>query len=225
MTTTASDRPRAVLFDVDGTLLDSNDAHARAWVEAGERFGYEIGFEHARRLIGMGGDKVCPALTGLDHESAEGKEILAYRTDLFLREYLADLRPFPGVRELLSRLRSDGLELVVASSASGAELKRLLDAAGATEFFDATTSSSDAEHSKPDPDIVEAAVGRAGEPARACVMIGDTPYDISAARRAGVRILAVRCGGWADRALGGAVACYEDPADILARYESTPFGH
>src|SRR5688500_6972861 len=109
---------RVVLLDVDGTLIDSNDAHAQSWVDAGEEFGYPIVFEDVRRLIGMGGDKVLPQLTGLSEDSEGGAEILKRRGEIFREQYLAGLSSFPLTRELLERLLADGYELVVASSAS-----------------------------------------------------------------------------------------------------------
>jgi HAD superfamily hydrolase (TIGR01509 family) len=218
-------RVAAVLLDMDGTLLDSNDAHARAWVEAGEELGHPIPFERVRPLIGMGGDKVLPILTGLDAESEEGKRVLDRRGEMFRERYLATCRPFPGVHDLLARMQDDGLTLVIATSASGADLDGLLAQAGVADLIDAATHADEAEESKPDPDIVHAALRRAREPADRTVMIGDTPYDIEAAHAAGVRIIAVRCGGWwSDADLGEADALYDGPAEILREYPSSVSG-
>ena len=218
-------RVAAVLLDIDGTLLDSNDAHAQAWVEAGEELGYAIPFEKIRPLIGMGGDKVLPILTGLDAESEEGKRVLDRRGEIFRERHLAACRPFPGVHDLLSRMQGDGLRLVIATSASGDDLDGLLEQAGIADLIDAATHADEAEESKPDPDIVHAALRRAGEPADRTVMIGDTPYDIEAAHAAGVRIIAVRCGGWwTDADLGEADALYDDPAELLRTYPSSVSG-
>jgi HAD superfamily hydrolase (TIGR01509 family) len=211
---------RGVILDVDGTLIDSNDAHARAWVEAGEAFGYPIAFEQVRPLIGMGGDRVMPMLTGVEEESEEGHRIKTLRGDLFRRNHLPYLQPLPRVRELLQRLRDDGFELVVASSASREDLGALLEQAGVRDLLDSTTSSSDAEESKPEPDIVLAAISRASTDQDRLLMIGDTPYDVEAARRARVPIIAVRSGGWADSDLEGAVAVYDHTGDLLDHYET-----
>jgi phosphoglycolate phosphatase-like HAD superfamily hydrolase len=215
----------AVLLDIDGTLLDSNDAHAAAWVDVGEELGYDIRFEAVRPLIGMGGDKVLPMLTGLDEESPEGKRVLERRGEIFRERHLASCSAFPGVRELLSRMRADELRLVIATSASGDDLGALLERAGVLDLIDAATHADDAEDSKPDPDIVQAALKRAGVSARSAVMIGDTPYDVVAARAAKVRVIAVRCGGWWDDGdFAGADAVYDDPADILAHYPASVSG-
>jgi HAD superfamily hydrolase (TIGR01549 family) len=214
---------KAVLLDVDGTLIDSNDAHAHAWVEALAEFGHHVEFQRTRDLIGTGGDKLLPELTGIEKESPQGKQISERRTDLFKQRYLPTLKPFPAARALLEALRELGLKLVVASSASSDELGELLEVAGVDDLIERKTSSSDAKESKPDPDIVEAAVASAGCSAEEAVMRGDTPYDVMAASRAGVAIVALRCGGWDDEALRGAVAIYDDPQDLLARLESSPF--
>ena len=214
----------AVLLDIDGTLLDSNDAHAQAWSDALREAGHEIGSETVRPLIGMGGDKVLPQLTGLDAEEGEGKQLIERRKEIFAKEYLPTVRPFPGARELLDRMRADGLRLVVATSASGDELRGLLHALGAEWLLEEATSSSDADRSKPDPDIVHVAIDKAGVSPDQCVMIGDTPYDVKAATDAGVRIIGVRCGGWGDDELSGAVAVYDDPKDLLDQYSSSVIG-
>lgn len=212
---------RAVLLDVDGTLIDSNTAHARAWVDVGEETGHPIRFGEVRWLIGMGGDRVLPRLTGLDEDSEEGTRILERRGEIFRERYLPQLKPFAGARELLERLRSDGRRLVVATSASDNDLSPLLKQAGIDRLIDAATSSDEAEKSKPSPDIVEAALAQAGAPARDVVMLGDTPYDVQAAQRAGVRIIALRCGGWTDAELRGAAEIYQDPAELLDRYDES----
>jgi HAD superfamily hydrolase (TIGR01509 family) len=221
----AGTKVRGVLLDIDGTLLDSNDAHARAWEDAFREAGYAARFADVRPLIGMGGDKLLPKVIGVDAESARGKALGKRRQEIFRERYLPRLRPFPGARALLERLRAAGLTLVVATSAKEEELAGLLDAAGVADLFAETTTSSDADNSKPDPDIIEAALARAGHVApAAALMVGDTPYDVEAASRAGVGTVAVRSGGWDDAALRGAVAVYEDVGEILAGYENSPFG-
>jgi HAD superfamily hydrolase (TIGR01509 family) len=216
---------QGVLLDVDGTLIDSNDAHAHAWIDALREFGRDdIPFERVRPLIGMGGDKLLPMLLGVEKDSPEGKRFADRRSAVFAERYLPTIEAFPKARELLKRMRSDRLTLVVATSARQDEMKGLLKVVDADDLIDEKTSSSDAEQSKPDPDIVEAAVERSGHDASALVMLGDTPYDIEAAARAGVRCIALRCGGWGDDDLRGAAAIYDDPADLLARYASSPLG-
>ena len=217
------DRPTGVLLDIDGTLVDSNDAHARAWVQALAEAGVAVEFAAVRRLIGKGGDKLLPEVSGIDAESDEGKAVSKRRGEIFRKEYLPGLKPFPGVKQLLARMKQAGLDLAVASSSKKDQLKALLEVCGADEFIEASTSSDDAENSKPDPDIVRAALRRLGRPPEEVILLGDTPYDVEAAHRAGIRVVAVRCGGWGDADLEGAVRIYDDPADLLARFDSSPF--
>jgi phosphoglycolate phosphatase-like HAD superfamily hydrolase len=141
---------RAVLLDIDGTLIDSNDAHARAWVDAFAEFGRTVPFERVRPLIGKGGDKLMPEVSGLDSESGEGKRISERRAALFRERYLPTIKPFPRATELLERLRADGINLVVATSAKKDELEPLLAICDASRLISARTSSDDAENSKPD---------------------------------------------------------------------------
>ena len=215
---------KTVLLDVDGTLIDSNDEHAYAWVDVGREFGYEIEFGRVRRMIGMGGDKVLPELTGLTEDSPEGERILERRGEIFREQYAPSLQPFDGVRELLLRLRDDGYQLVVATSASEEDLDILLKQAGIDDVIRKATSSDDAEESKPSPDIIEAALAKGKTAPEDAVMLGDTPYDVAAALRAGVTCVAVRCGGWEDDELRGARSIYDDPADLLSRYSDSIFG-
>lgn len=209
---------RGVLLDIDGTLIDSNDAHARSWVDALAEAGFHPGFATVRALIGKGGDHIIPELTGLAADDPRGRQIAARVGEIFTSRYLATLRPFPEVRPLLERMTADGLALVAATSAKEDEVAALLDVAGVRDLFDGAASHGDAAHSKPDPGIVDAAIRRAGLAPERLVMIGDTPYDVAAATRAGVRCVAFRCGGWSDAALHGAVAIYDGAWDLLDRY-------
>lgn len=216
---------RAAILDVDGTLIDTNDAHAHAWIDACRELGFELAFGQVRPLIGMGSDKVIPALTGLSEESERGKELKARRGEIFRKQYLPSCLPFPRARELLERMRADGLALVVATSAGRDDMHALLKAAGVDDLIDASTSSSDAEESKPDPDIVQAALDTADCRPDEAVMIGDTPYDVEAAGHAGVPCIALRCGGWwSDDDLADAVAIYDDPSELLGRYGESLLG-
>ena len=216
---------RAVLFDVDGTLVDSNDLHAESWREAFRHFGIDIALDRIRGQIGKGGDNLIPALLpDLGDERAD--EIDTYRGDLFKRDYLARTKPFPQVCALFTRIREDDLGIVLASSASGEELDHHLDAFGCRELVTGTTSKDDVEHSKPDPDIFGAALKAAKVEPGEAIVIGDSPYDIQAAAKLGIRAIGFRCGGFDDAALreAGAIALFDGPADLLARYAESPLG-
>lgn len=209
----------AVLLDVDGTLIDSNDAHAHAWVDAGRETGHGVAYDYVRWLVGMGGDRVLPLLTGLDAESSAGRRVLECRGEIFRRDYLPKLRAFPDARRLVERLLEHGHTLVVATSASEQDMNELLKQAGLDDLLQYQTSSDDAEESKPAPDIVEAALQQVGARASGSMMIGDTPYDVSAAHNAGVPIVGLLCGGWTRFNLAGAREIHDDPTDVLRNFE------
>jgi HAD superfamily hydrolase (TIGR01509 family) len=183
-----------------------------------------VDFLRVRPLIGMGADKVLPELAGLSPDSAEGARIVARRGEIFRREYLPTLKPTRGAQNLLEWLRHERVTIVAATSAEPEELHGLLRVAGATRLLDDASSSGDAERSKPDPDIVEAALKKAGCAPEEAIFIGDTPYDIDAGRRAGLPVIALRCGGWwADESFEMAVDVYDDPQHLLDNYLLSPF--
>jgi HAD superfamily hydrolase (TIGR01509 family) len=214
---------KVVLLDVDGTLVDSNDAHAQAWFDVLDHNGYRTDLSRVRALIGKGGDKLIPEVTGLEAGSHEAKRLSSERGALFQRVYLPQLRAFPKAEALLRRFSSAELRLIVASSAKEDELRPLLELCGALPYVQHQTSSDDAAHSKPDPDIVQVALRKAKCSPGEAVMLGDTPYDVEAALRAGVRAVAVRSGGHPDALLARAVAIYDDAADLLANFETSIF--
>jgi phosphoglycolate phosphatase-like HAD superfamily hydrolase len=215
---------RAVLLDVDGTLVDSNDAHAHAWVEAFAAEGLAVDFEAVRRAIGMGGDKLMPAVSGIEEASPTGGRISARRGDIFKARYLPTLKPFRDAGALVAALSETGYRLVAASSAKRDELEPLLRIAGADALLHGATSSDDADESKPEPDIIHAALKQAKATPGEAILLGDTPYDIEAAARAGVATIAFRCGGWGDADLAGAVQIYDGPWDLLAQLAASPLG-
>ena len=211
-----------VILDVDGTLVDSNNAHATAWVEAMAENGYKVSFDKVRPLIGMGGDKVLPETIGIRKDSEEGKHISQRRKEIFKERFLPGLRAFQGAKELLEQMRKRGLKLAVASSADKDELKPMLDIVGAADLIEEETSSKDAKQSKPDPNVMQVTLERIGFPPDRVLMIGDTAYDIEAAKKVHVSTIAFRSGGWSDDDLAGAIAIYDGPADLLEHYDDSP---
>ncbi|MBV8299228.1 MAG: HAD family hydrolase [Candidatus Eremiobacteraeota bacterium] len=215
---------QAVLFDVDGTLIDSNDAHARAWVAALAEAGHEVPFERVRPLIGMGGDRVLPELVpGLSDESEPGKNITKRRLEIFKERELPHLRPTRGAREALEAVRARGARVIMATSAKGAELKDLLAVGDFEPLVDEASTSDDADASKPAPDIVTASLQKAQVGANEAVMVGDTKYDIEASHKAGVKCVALLCGGNPQETLRKANAIYADPAELLDNVNLPPF--
>ena len=211
---------RTILFDVDGTLVDSNDLHALAWQETFRRFGVERGFAEVREQVGKGGDNLLPALLPDDLVDQRGEEIEAARAELFLQDYLPRVTPFPGVRPLFERLYADGLRIVLATSAQQAELKFHRSIIACEDLIHGFTSRDDVEKSKPCPDIFEAALERAGVDPSEALVVGDSPWDLKASKRAGLPCVAVRSGGFdeADLLAEGPVALMDGPDHLLAAY-------
>ncbi len=217
--------PDAVIFDVDGTLIDSVDLNARAWQDAFREFGHEIPFDKLRGQIGKGGDQLLPVFLSKDELDATGEALNKRRSEIFQQRYLPQIKPFPMVRELLLRIQQDGMRVALASSANEEELAAYKKAAHIEDLLQAETSTDDAEKSKPEPDIFEAAMRHlGGADPKQVMVIGDTPYDAEAAGKAGLRTVGVLCGGWPEDTLkrAGCVATYRDPADLLAQYDASP---
>lgn len=204
-----------ILFDIDGTLLDSNDAHAQSWLETFNEFKIEVDYETIRRAIGMGSDNLLPSVAGIKKQTEVGEALAKRRGEIFQVKYLPLLKPFPRTRELVETLKNAGYKLVVATSASKDDLKGLLKRAKVDDLFDEKTNSDDVENSKPQPDIIEAAMKKIDLQADQVVMIGDTPYDIAAAGRANVRSIGFTCGGWSPDSLRDALEIYRGPWDLL----------
>jgi HAD superfamily hydrolase (TIGR01509 family) len=216
---------RFVIFDVDGTLVDSVDLHAEAWQKAFARFGKQIPYDDVRYQIGKGGDQLMPVFLSREELEKFGEELEKYRGELFKREYLPRVKGFPKVRELFERVRADGKTIALASSAKGDELSTYKRIANVADIVEEETSKDDAERSKPHPDIFVAALELLGNPPPAEVfVVGDTPYDAEAAGKAGLRTLGFLCGGFPaeDLRAAGCVELYADAADLLARYDSSP---
>ena len=210
-----------VLLDVDGTLVASNGAHASAWSDAFAEAGVSRSREAILPLIGLGGKDMLRRAADLGDETEPGKTIARRRKEIFAERYAATLRPTPGARDLLLYLRERGVACVVASAAQPEELERLLDAAGVADLIDDSSTSGDADAGKPAPDILTAALKKAGTDAADAVMLGDTPYDVEAAGRVPMRAIGLLCGGWSASELAPA-AVFADPGDLLARIAESP---
>jgi HAD superfamily hydrolase (TIGR01509 family) len=216
---------KAVIFDVDGTLVDSVDLHAKSWQDVFAEFGHEFPFEKVRSQIGKGGDQLLPVFLSEKEQAEKGKAISSRRAEILKQRYTQQIRPFPKVRDLFERLQQDGIKCVLASSAKKDELQTYKKLVQIEDLIDEETSSDDAEKSKPYPDIFQAAIQRLpGIDASDMLVVGDTPYDAQAAGKAGLRTIGVLCGGFAESDLreAGCIAIYRDPADLLAHYADSP---
>jgi HAD superfamily hydrolase (TIGR01549 family) len=216
---------RAAIFDLDGTLVDSNELHVQAWQETFRHFGKEIPLEALRRQIGKGGDQYLPEFLTERELREFGKQADELRGKIFKQKYLAQVRPFPRVRELFERLRGDGKKIALASSGKADEVahyRKLLDI---DHLVDSQTTMDEVAHSKPKADVFIAALRTLGNlAAKEAIAIGDTPYDIDAAKKIELRTIGLVCGGFPEDALRaeGAVAIFRDPADLLERYYQSP---
>jgi membrane protein len=212
---------RAILFDIDGTLVDSNNFHVLAWAEALHAVGHDFRLAELHAQIGKGADNFVQALLP-DATDADAEALGRSHGTLFSRHYMHRLEPFHCARDLLQRCRDEGYTVMLATSASGKELDRHLDVLDARGLVDGWTSADDVERSKPCPDIFAAATRKAGVAPSEALVVGDTPYDIEAAAAAGIRTVAVRSGLFDDEALSGAIAIYDNVADLLANFDSSP---
>lgn len=212
---------KGVIFDVDGTLLDSVDQHAKAWQDAFKKWGKDVDFDAVRHQIGKGGDQLMPVFLSEDEVESFGEEMSSWRTKHYLEHYLPSVKTFPGVRELLQAVSERGKKVALASSAKSEELGQYKKIMGVDDLLDAETTQSDVERSKPFPDIFAAALEKIGLPASEAIAIGDTPYDIAAAGKIALKTIGVLSGGFHPDMLqnAGAVAIYRDPEDLLDRID------
>jgi len=214
--------PLAVILDIDGTLVDTNYHHAVAWYRAFRRYDVTLPLWRIHRAIGMGGDQLVPALGGQELEERCGDAVREAEKDLYA-ELMPEVAPIEGARELMSALRDGGHRVVLASSAKAEEVDHYLDLLGARNLVHGWTTAADVDQTKPNPDLVHAALERAGGGDAA--MIGDTTWDCEAAHRAGIRVvLAVLTGGVSEAELiaAGATAVYESVADLARRLGASP---
>jgi phosphoglycolate phosphatase-like HAD superfamily hydrolase len=217
--------PKAVIFDVDGTLIDSNDLHAASWVEAFRHFGIETAYAEVRAQMGKGGDQLMPVFLDPDLLREGGEEISTFRSELFKRDYLPRARAFAGVRSLFERIKEAGQTVVLASSGKKEEVDHHVKAAEIGDLVDAVTTADDAECSKPEPDIFAAALERI-TPLNAdqALVVGDSPFDAEAAAKIGLSTTGLLCGGFTEEVLrtAGCLAIYRDPADLHECYQQSP---
>jgi HAD superfamily hydrolase (TIGR01549 family) len=210
---------QAIIFDIDGTLLDSVDLHAKAWQEAFREFGHDIPFDAIRSQIGKGGDQLLPVFLSEDEQKARGKDLEDFRGHLFKEKYLPLVKPFPSVRELFQEAKKRGQRVALASSAKEDELEEFERIANIEDLVEVETSSADAKRSKPHPDIFEAALKRLGDKIRRedVIVVGDSPHDAEAAGKAGLRTVGVLCGGFpqTDLLRAGCIALYKGTVYLI----------
>lgn len=214
---------KALLCDIDGTLVQSNWLHAEAWRVAFAAMDLELELETIRRQIGKGGDELIPVFVPWWKRTAVEEPLKEYRKFVFQHGLRQKVEPIPGVRELLTKVKEAGIKVSVATSSKKDDLEVLLGIAGVDDLMDEKTSADDADQAKPHPDIFQAAVKKLGLRPEECIALGDTPYDAESAGKAGVRTIGVMTGGWSRQELldAGCVEVYESAADLLAHLEGS----
>ena len=216
-------RRKAIIFDLDGTLVDSNELHVESWERAFRHFGKTFPREELRKQIGKGSDQYLPEFLTAEEIKRFGKELDRYRSDLFKNEYLPRVQPFPQVRELFERLRNDGKRSVLASSGKKPETEHYIKLLQIEDLIDGKTTADDAESSKPAPDVFLAALQKLdGVSPKQAIAVGDTRFDLEAAHKAGLDAIGFVCGGTDEETLRdlGALAIYRDPADLLSAIQN-----
>lgn len=216
-----------VIFDVDGTLVDSVDLHAEAWQRAFEKYGKKVEYQKIRDQIGKGGDQLMPVFFSENELKDFGEEMEKYRGELFKNEYLDRVKPFPKAHDLIKKVAENRKSVALASSAKPDELEHFKNILDIADYLAGATNADDAEKSKPHPDIFEAALRRLGNPpVEKCVVVGDAPYDAIAARQIGLQTVGVLSGGFPEQWLRdeGCVEIYQNPADLLAQLSVSLLG-
>lgn len=214
---------KAILFDIDGTLIDSNDAHAKSFVKAFDKYRKTVSFIELKWLIGMGADLILEKYLSKNEIKKFGKDLLEYRKQIFLEKYLPEVKTILGVKELFEKLNSDNFLIALASSASDEELEKYKKKLKVSKYLSEETTSDDAGEAKPAPDIFQAAIGKLKNvKISEALIIGDTPYDAEAAVKAKIKIIGVKTGGWSEDKLKaeGCVEVYENIAEIYKNYEN-----
>ncbi len=214
---------KALLCDIDGTLVQSNWLHAEAWQIAFRALGLELELEAVRRQIGKGGDELIPVFLPWWKQSTVEEPLKAYRKFVFQHGLRQKVEPIPGVRPLLERVHAAGIKVAVATSSEKDDLDVLLGIAGVQDLIDEQTTSEDTKQAKPHPDIFAAVIKKLGLPPEDCIAMGDTPYDAESAGKAGIRTIGVMTGGWSRAELfdAGCVEVYESAAELLKGFEGS----
>ena len=213
---------RAFIFDIDGTLVDSNELHVDSWDRAFRKFGKQFPRDALRAQIGKGSDQYLPQFLTEKEIADFGKQLDEYRSELFRKEYLPRVRPFPKVRELLQRIRDDDKKIVLASSGKRSDTEHYIKLLKIENLIEGYTSADDADRSKPAPDVFTAALEKLNVRPSEAITVGDTRFDIEAVAKVGLRTIALTCGGTAEQLLrqAGAIAVFRDPAHLLAEYDN-----
>jgi HAD superfamily hydrolase (TIGR01549 family) len=216
---------KGVLLDIDGTLVLSNDAHAHAWVEAFSQSGHAVELTQIKGLIGMGGKQIIKKILGENTAESTIEKISKDHRSIFTKKFSTNIKQAPGARELVKKLRHIGFKLIATSSATPDTLEKMLNIADVEDLIPYTVGADDVDAPKPDPEIIHEALRKIGLPKNQSLLIGDSPYDLEATKRAGIMFIGVRCGGYKDHELHGATAIYDNPHELAVNLETSPLSH
>jgi HAD superfamily hydrolase (TIGR01549 family) len=211
---------KAILFDIDGTLVDSNDMHADCWVAAFAKFGKTVDRESIRMQIGKGGDWIVPDALTAREMRAFGEKLKKYRGELWKNEYMREVKPFPGVEKALREVHERGIRLAFASSSNPNEVEYYVELLGIAKLLEGSTSKGDAQFSKPSPEIFQAALEETGSKVHETLVVGDTPYDILAAHGGCLAVAALRCGGFPEDTLTKAEFLFQDVPELVGNLKT-----
>jgi HAD superfamily hydrolase (TIGR01509 family) len=215
---------QAVIFDVDGTLVDSNRQHVLSWKDAFAEFSVTVGEEALQQQVGKGGDQLKPVFLNPQQLAEFGEQLGQRKDEIFRARYRREVQPFPRVPELLKRLRRDGKRVALATSGKRADFDEYVELLGVGDLVDVIATAEDAARTKPAPDLFDVTRKMLALPAEAAVVVGDSVWDAEAARAASLAVIGLLCGGFHGEQLrrAGCIAVYRDPAHLLENYEQSP---
>src|SRR5687768_15554444 len=215
---------RAVILGLEGTLVDTREASTLSWLVALHDGGHDVSIDLIRHLSGVTPDELLRIVSGVKADSPEGREILRQQDRIFRMWYLPRILPFVGARRLLQRMKSDGLRVVALSGGSADAAPELVRASGVADLLDDVVAADGEPRDAVLNEVITSVITLCGCKREGVVLVGDSPYDVSAGERAGIDVIALRCGGWTDASLQGAVAVYEDHVHLLSQFQTSPLG-
>jgi phosphoglycolate phosphatase-like HAD superfamily hydrolase len=220
-------RPRrrsAVILGLEGALVDTREASTLSWLVALHDGGHDVSIDLLRHLSGVAADELLRIVASVTADSPEGREILRQQERIFQTWYLPRILPFVGARRLLQRMKSDGLRVVALSSGGSDTAPGLVRASGVSDLLDDIVAADGEPRDAALNEIITSLMVSCGCKRDGIVLVGDSPYDVSAGERAGIDVVALRCGGWTDASLQGALAVYEDHVHLLSQFQTSPLG-
>lgn len=215
---------RAVILGLEGVLVDTREASTLSWLVALHDGGHDVSIDLLRHLSGVASEELLRIVSGIKADSPEGREIMRQQERIFRTWYLPRILPFVGARRLLQRMKSDGLRVVALSGGSADTAPDLVRASGVADLLDDVVSADGEPRDAALNEIITSLVASLGCTREGIVLVGDSPYDVSAGERAGIDVIALRCGGWTDATLQGALAVYEDHIHLLSQFQTSPLG-